>query len=110
MFDAQASEYASLPDRVNAMRRHIDDKLLPGLTADQVAAAVDKVWQEDPWVEGGWSSPGLNEMREVHQVRRRPEGRVHFAGEHTSKLWIAWMNGAIESGERAADEIIAAGC
>jgi monoamine oxidase len=35
---------------------------------------------------------------------------VHFAGEHTSKLWIAWMHGAIESGERAADEVIAAGC
>ena len=36
---------------------------------------------------------------------RRPEGRVHFAGEHTS-LWIAWMNGALESGERAAEEIL----
>ena len=32
------------------------------------------------------------------------------AGEHTSKLLLAWMNGAIESGERAADEVIAAGC
>jgi monoamine oxidase len=110
MFDVQASEYGSLPDRVSAMRRHIDDKLLPGLSPDQVVAAADKVWQEDPWVEGGWGSPGINEMSGLHQVRRRAEGRVHFAGEHTSKLWMAWMNGAIESGERAAGEIIAAGC
>jgi len=32
---------------------------------------------------------------------------VHFAGEHTS-LWIAWMNGALECGERAAGEILRA--
>jgi monoamine oxidase len=38
---------------------------------------------------------------------RRPERRVHFAGEHTS-LWIAWMNGALESAERVVEEILAA--
>jgi monoamine oxidase len=32
---------------------------------------------------------------------------VHFAGEHTS-LWIAWMNGALESAERVVEEILAA--
>jgi monoamine oxidase len=37
----------------------------------------------------------------------RPEGRVHFAGEHTS-AWMGWMEGAIESGERAAREVLAA--
>jgi monoamine oxidase len=110
MFDVEASEYAALPDRVNGLRRHVTDKLLPGLTPDQVVASADKVWQEDPWAEGGWGSPGLNEMGGLHQLRGRAEGRVHFAGEHTSKFWLAWMNGAIETGERAADEIIAAGC
>jgi monoamine oxidase len=110
MFDVEASEYAALPDRIDATRQHISDNLLPGLTPDQVVASADKVWQDDPWVEGGWGSPGLNEMRDLHQARRRAEGRVHFAGDHTSKLWLAWMNGAIESGERAADEIIATGC
>jgi monoamine oxidase len=110
MFDAQAREYAALPGRVGALRRHIGEKLLPGLGSDQVVAAADKVWQEDPWVEGGFGSPGIGEMQSVHQVRRRAEGRIHFAGEHTSKLWMGWMNGAIETGERAADEITAAGC
>jgi monoamine oxidase len=33
-----------------------------------------------------------------------PEGRIHFAGEHTS-LAHAWIQGAIESGLRAAWEI-----
>jgi monoamine oxidase len=34
----------------------------------------------------------------------RPEGRVHFAGEHTS-MWPGWMQGALESGNRVAHEI-----
>jgi monoamine oxidase len=34
----------------------------------------------------------------------RPEGCVHFAGEHTS-AWVGWMQGALESGVRAAREI-----
>ena len=38
---------------------------------------------------------------------RQAERRVHFAGEHTS-LWIAWMNGALESAERVVSEILAA--
>ncbi|WP_375160833.1 FAD-dependent oxidoreductase [Bradyrhizobium sp. RDT46] len=109
MFDVDASEYASLPDRIGAMRQHIHDKLLPGLTPDQVAAAAEKVWQDDSWVEGGWAWTGLNEMGGPFQARGRAEERVHFAGEHTSPL-IGWMTTAIESGERAADEIIAAGC
>lgn len=107
MFDVEASEYASMPDRINAMRQNIGDKLLPGLTPDQVIATADKVWQDDPWVGGGWGWTGLNEMRSMYQARKRAEGHVHFAGEHTS-VWIAWMSGAIESGERAANEIIAA--
>jgi monoamine oxidase len=36
---------------------------------------------------------------------RQPEGRVPFAGEHTS-LWIASMNGALESAERAVQEML----
>lgn len=48
MFDVEASEYAALPDRIGAMRRHIGEKLLPGLTADQVVASAEKVWQDDP--------------------------------------------------------------
>jgi monoamine oxidase len=34
----------------------------------------------------------------------RPEGRIHFAGEHCS-LYHAWIQGALESGIRAAQAI-----
>jgi monoamine oxidase len=34
----------------------------------------------------------------------RPEGRVFFAGEHTSP-WFGWMQGALQSGDRVAREV-----
>ena len=36
-----------------------------------------------------------------------PAGTVHFAGEHTSGDWRALMEGALRSGIRAADEVLA---
>ena len=35
------------------------------------------------------------------------EGNCHFAGEHTSVDFQGYLNGAVETGERAADEILA---
>ena len=34
-----------------------------------------------------------------------PEGPVHFAGEHTSETAQGYLEGAVESGERAAREV-----
>jgi monoamine oxidase len=33
-------------------------------------------------------------------------GRLHFAGEHTSADFLGFMNGAVESGERVAKEVL----
>lgn len=37
---------------------------------------------------------------------RVPFGRIHFAGTITATLWAGYMEGAVESGERAALEVI----
>ena len=37
-----------------------------------------------------------------------PAGRIHFAGEHTAGHWAGLMEGALRSGQHAADEILAA--
>jgi monoamine oxidase len=46
-------------------------------------------------------------FRPVCPLIAKPEGRVYFAGEHTSP-WIGWMQGALQSGLRAAREIVQA--
>jgi len=44
------------------------------------------------------------QQMELHPYIAAPEGRVHFAGEHTT-LSHGWMKGAIESGIRVAVEV-----
>ena len=52
------------------------------------------------------------EGRPVHAsspgAEAQQEGACHFAGEHTSIEFQGYLNGAVESGERAAAEIVAA--
>jgi monoamine oxidase len=64
-------------------------------------------WEDDPLVRGGYAvfSPGFDPS--LRDWLRRPAGRLTFAGEHTSVEWEGFMNGAIESGRRAAAEIAA---
>lgn len=104
MFDTEAIEFARHgTGRVDAMRR-LFRQLVPGID-DQVIGVADKVWQEDRWAGGGWGWTDPGALHWMLPAMRRPERRVHFAGEHTS-LWIAWMNGALESAERTVAEIV----
>lgn len=47
-------------------------------------------------------TPG--QMTEIHPAIATPEGRLHFAGEHTS-LKHSWIEGALESAVRTALEV-----
>lgn len=72
---------------------------------DYFEGGVTKCWDDDEWSRGASSyyKPGQFSTLLPHVAR--PEGRIHFAGEHTS-VWIdGWMQGALESGDRVAREV-----
>ncbi len=62
-------------------------------------------WDRDPWARGGYAFIDPGYPVELHHWLARPAGRLVFAGEHTSLRWQGYMNGAVESGRRAAAEI-----
>lgn len=64
-------------------------------------------WSTHPWTQGHLASRAPGQISEFGGVLAEPHGRLHFAGEHTAKLAVG-MEGAMESGERAAMEIIVA--
>jgi monoamine oxidase len=68
---------------------------------------VAKLWHEDEWAGGAWLSPKPHQFLPGFHTWGRAEGRIQFAGEHTS-LYTGWMQGGIESGQRAACEVAAA--
>lgn len=63
------------------------------------------VWQLDEWSRGSYSHFAPGTMVRYAPALAAPEGRLFFAGEHTSP-WQALMTGAIESGRRAAAELL----
>jgi len=79
------------------------EKVYPGI-AENFEGGASKCWDEDVWSRGAssWYKPG--QMSELWPHVARAEGRIHFAGDHTS-AWIRWMQGALQSGNRAAREV-----
>ncbi len=62
-------------------------------------------WEDDPWAQGGYAYVDPRYDPSLRQWLARPCGRLLFAGEHTSIQWQGYMNGAVESGFRAAAEV-----
>jgi monoamine oxidase len=105
MFDENAVAFSRIaPDeRVSTGIRRVA-QFLPELP-DEVVASFCKVWHEDPWQKGAFAFLKPNEFTWMWPAARRSEGRVHFAGEHTS-AWGAYQNGALESAERCFQEVL----
>jgi monoamine oxidase len=62
-------------------------------------------WALDPWSRGAFPVFKPGEMSTLMPTIARAENGIHFAGEHTSS-WTGWMEGALQSGERAAREVL----
>jgi monoamine oxidase len=76
-------------------------------TPAKLLASQTVAWDHDPLARGGYAyfDPGFDPLWRAWLAR--PAGRIVFAGEHTSVKSQGYMNGAIESGLRAAAEISA---
>lgn len=68
---------------------------------------VDKLWEHDEWAQGcygAFAPPGL--LTRHGAALRTPVGPLHWAGTETGTVWSGYIDGALQSGERAAREIL----
>lgn len=72
----------------------------------EVVDAHTHQWVHDEYSQGTWATFRAGQFAKYEQCLGRPEGRVHFAGSHTARRWRTFIDGAIESGKRAAREIL----
>jgi monoamine oxidase len=63
-------------------------------------------WTRDPYAAGGWAYFNPGTVAKFLPAMYAPLGGVHFAGEQTA-VSSRGMEGALESGERAAREVLA---
>jgi monoamine oxidase len=77
-----------------------------GAKASKPTAYVEKSWAAEQWTRGcyaGYFGPGV--WSDYGHALRAPVGRIHWAGTETATVWTGYMDGAVRSGERAADEV-----
>ena len=78
-----------------------------GEQAKRPIAYADHVWENDEWSGGCYGAfmpPGV--WTSLGPSIREPQGRIHWAGTETATVWSGYIDGAIQSGKRAAQEIL----
>jgi len=88
---------ANMLDVVDRFRKDMPDLF------DEVVTVQEFAWSEQPWIRGSFGGPPVGGAWMIAEWTK-PEGRIHFAGDFTT-MKSGWVEGAIESGLRAARQI-----
>ena len=81
---------------------------LPGMEQHVTSNGWLDNWLDDPWSQGSYAGFAPGQLTRYFGFLHLPEQGVHFAGEHTSMGSQGYLDGAIESGDRAAREVLSA--
>jgi monoamine oxidase len=79
-----------------------------GPRAENPDGYVERLWAEEEWTRGcyGCAMP-TGAWTEYGPALREPIGPIHWAGAETATVWSGYMDGAVQSGQRAASEALA---
>jgi len=100
--DAQRWGSLSKEDRIIRAIENVAD-IHPQIT-NEFEVGASQMWHDDEFAGGAFVLFEPEQQTLLHQYIIAPEGRIHFAGEHCS-LVHRWIQGAVESGLRAAHSI-----
>jgi monoamine oxidase len=93
---------------VAATATDLDTVFGPATSAAATGRGWLDSWFDDPYTRGSYSYWAAGQYTELRGAGGTAEGPIHFCGEHTSLEHEGFMNGAVETGERAAAEILSA--
>jgi monoamine oxidase len=85
------------------------ERLSPAIAQSMDASKIAwMAWARNPFVLGSFASAKVGQYTTLLEeaAPASEDGRIHFAGEHTSSDFLGFMNGAVESGERVAAELL----
>lgn len=97
--------YRATPDAEVLKRVQADFAAARPSTVGRIEPLAVMNWSAHPWLKGHMAYRAPGQIARYRMNVAEPHGRVHFAGEHTAVL-MSGMEGAMESGERAALEIL----
>ena len=83
------------------------EPVIPGVTKAWNGRATIDFWTGYPWTKGSYSYWKVGQYTRFAGAEREQSGACNFAGEHTSVDFQGYLQGAVETGERAAGEVLA---
>jgi monoamine oxidase len=95
-----------LQERAAAFASQVD-RIYPGAAAAFTTKAVRQHWPSSPFALGSYTCYKPGQYSTLAESVATAAGNLFFAGEHTSENFNGYMEGAAESGERAAKEVLA---
>lgn len=87
---------------------HQLEPVLPGVGDFYNGRVALDYWAGNPLSNGSYAYYRVGQLTKFSGVEKEPSGNCHFAGEHTSITFQGYLEGAVRSGERAANEVAAA--
>jgi len=93
------SNAAAATDICNTLNPHFGD------VSNKILAQTNFYWGNEQHSQGAYALYGVGQWSTLRSILAKPFLNVHFAGEHLAD-WQGFMEGALVSGEDAADEII----
>ena len=84
------------------------EPVMPGLSSRFTGTVSFDDWPRNPWSLGSYAYYRVGQYQQFSGAEREAVGSCHFAGEHTSQDSQGYLEGAVESGIRAAAEVAAA--
>ena len=82
------------------------EPVLPGATAQWNGKVTRDYWSGYQWTKGSYSYWKAGQYTRFSGAEKERSGNCHFAGEHTSQDFQGYLQGAVETGQRAASEIL----
>jgi monoamine oxidase len=83
------------------------EPVLPGLGARWNGKVTFDYWPANPWTHGAYSYWGVGQYVRFSGSEYERSFNCHFCGEHTSTDSQGYLNGAVETGQRAAADVLA---
>lgn len=90
-------------------RRFLDalEPVLPGARAQWNGRVTRDYWPAYEWTKGSYAYFKVGQYTKFASAEAERSGNCHFCGEHTSQDFQGYMNGAVQTGQNAAAEVLA---
>ena len=97
--DSSSFDPTNFDDVRNAVHHYIPEAEVIGVDYHD--------WEQDPLFQAPWVSPKVGQFTQAHKSLADPHGSIFFAGSDVSLQFPGYIEGAMETAERAVSEILA---